>query len=144
VISRVKHRVEYIIRQILLSIKLGLFLRLLTCLFCQVGPLELLTPISRCLANLACARIANREQTILNDTKLWVALSRVPELGTVRFRRLEPHFGKLETVWNAGFRDLKAAELEDRPGQEIAVARNNSSLDDEMAALERAGVTAVT
>jgi len=57
---------------------------------------------------------------------------------------LEPHFGKLETVWNAGFRDLKAAELEDRPGQEIAVARNNSSLDDEMAALERAGVTAVT
>ena len=121
-ISRVKHRVEYIIRQILLSIKLGLFLRLLTRLICQVDPLELLTPISRCLANLACARIANREQTILNDTKLWVALSRVPELGAVRFRRLEPHFGKLETVCNASFRDLKAAGLEGRPGQEIVVA----------------------
>jgi len=57
---------------------------------------------------------------------------------------LEPHFGKLETVWNASFRDLKAAGLKDRPGQEIVVARNNSSLDDEMAGLERAGVTAVT
>lgn len=57
---------------------------------------------------------------------------------------MEPHFGKLETVWNASFRGLKAAGLEDRPGQEIVAARNNSSLDDEMAALERAGVTAVT
>ena len=55
---------------------------------------------------------------------------------------MEPHFGKLETVWNASFRGLKAAGLEDRPGQEIVAARNNSSLDDEMAALERAGVTA--
>ena len=67
----------------------------------------------------------------------------VPQLGIVRSRRLEPHFGKLETVWNASFRDLKAAGLEDRPGQEIVAARNNSSLDDEMAALESAGVTAV-
>ncbi|CUV01490.1 hypothetical protein MGWOODY_Clf2326 [hydrothermal vent metagenome] len=57
---------------------------------------------------------------------------------------MEPHFGKLETVWNASFRGLKAAGLEDRPGQEIVAGRNNSSLDDEMAALERAGVTAVT
>ena len=40
------------------------------------------------------------------DTKFWVALSRVPQLGTVRFRRLESHFGKLEHAWNASFSDL--------------------------------------
>ena len=78
------------------------------------------------------------------DTKYWVALSRVPQLGTVRFRRLESHFGKLENVWKASLKELKAAGLEDRPAQEIVAARNNSSPDDEMSALERAGVTAVT
>jgi DNA processing protein len=78
------------------------------------------------------------------DTKYWVALSRVPKLGTVRFRRLESHFGKLENVWKGSFNELKAAGLEDRPAQEIVAARNDSSPDDEMSALERARVTAVT
>ncbi|MCH8893867.1 MAG: DNA-processing protein DprA [Chloroflexi bacterium] len=84
------------------------------------------------------------EEIMSGDTKFWVALSRVPQLGTVRFRRLESYFGKLENVWNASFRELKAAGLEDRPARETVAARNNSSPDDEMAALERAGVTAVT
>ena len=79
-----------------------------------------------------------------NDTKFWVALSRVPQLGTVKFRRLVSYFGILENAWNAGFKELKAAGIEDKPAQEIVAAKNNSSPDDEMAALERAGVTAVT
>ena len=78
------------------------------------------------------------------DTKFWVALSRVPQLGIVRFRRLEAYFGKLENVWKASHKELKAAGLEDRPTQEILAARNNSSPDDEMAVLERAEVIAVT
>ena len=86
----------------------------------------------------------NSEEINREDTKFWVALSRVPQLGTVRFRRLESHFGKLENAWRASFDELNAAGLEDRPAQEIVAARNNSSPDDEMAALERADVTAVT
>ena len=78
------------------------------------------------------------------DTKFWVALSRAPQLGTVRFRRLESNFGDMESVWNASYNELRATGLEDRPAQEIVAARNNSSPDDEMAALERAEVTAVT
>ena len=78
------------------------------------------------------------------DTKYWVALSRVPQLGTVRFRRLESYFGSMENAWRAGFRELKAAGIEDRAAHEVVAARNNSSPDDEMAALERAEVTAVT
>ena len=84
------------------------------------------------------------EETNSNDTKFWVALSRIPQLGTVKFRRLESYFGKLENAWQAGFKELKAAGIEDRPAHEIVAARNNTSPDDEMAALERAGVTAVT
>lgn len=106
---------------------------------------------------LPCARIAIMEENMPNtsietsinasineETKFWVALSRVPQLGTVRFRRLEAYFGKLENVWKATYNELKAAGLEDRPANEILAARNNSSPDDEMAALERAEVTAVT
>ena len=44
----------------------------------------------------------------------------------------------------ASFGELKAAGIEDATAQEILAARNNSSPDDEMAALERAEVTAVT
>ena len=98
---------------------------------------------------LAYARIPGMEETTSEtikheDTKFWVALSRVPRLGTVRFRRLEAHFGKLENAWLASFGELKAAGIEDATAQEILAARNNSSPDDEMAALERAEVTAVT
>ncbi|PKB70820.1 MAG: DNA protecting protein DprA [SAR202 cluster bacterium Io17-Chloro-G6] len=81
---------------------------------------------------------------VSKDTKFWVALSRVPQLGTVRFRRLESHFGTLDNAWRASFNELRAAGLEDRPAREIVAARNNSSPDEEMAALERAEVTAVT
>ncbi len=65
-------------------------------------------------------------------------------MGALRFRRLEAHFSRLENAWNAGLNDLKAAGLEDRPAREVVAAKNNSSPDDEMSALERAGVTAVT
>jgi len=84
------------------------------------------------------------EEANSNDTKFWVALSRISQLGTVKFRRLESYFGKLENAWQGGFKELKAAGIEDRPAHKIVAARNNTSPDDEMAALERAGVTAVT
>lgn len=93
---------------------------------------------------LACAIIAIIEENTFEDTKFWVALSRIRQLGTVKFRQLESYFGKLENAWNAGMKEFKAAGIEDRPAQELVAAKNNSSPDDEMAALERAGVTAVT
>jgi DNA processing protein len=88
--------------------------------------------------------VTSTETSVNKDTKFWVALKRVPQLGTVRFRRLEAYFGKLENAWKASYNELKAAGLEDRPAQEVLAARNNPSPDDEMAALERSEVTAVT
>jgi predicted Rossmann fold nucleotide-binding protein DprA/Smf involved in DNA uptake len=96
------------------------------------------------LTILACAIIAIIEENTFEDTKFWVALSRIRQLGTVKFRQLESYFGKLENAWNAGMKEFKAAAIEDRPAQELVAAKNNSSPDDEMAALERAGVMAVT
>ncbi len=100
-------------------------------------PANLLAP-DLLLANFPYARIP-----VMEDIKYWVALNRVPQLGTVRFRRLEAHFGDLARAWKAGPEELRAAGIEERPGQEIAAARSRVSPDDEMERLARAGVEAL-
>ena len=77
----------------------------------------------------------------MNDIRFWAALNRIPQLGTVRFRRLEAFFGDLGTAWNAPVDHLRAAGLEERPALEIVAARNSFSPDDEMDSLARAGVS---
>jgi DNA processing protein len=76
--------------------------------------------------------------------KYWVALHKIPMLGTVRFRRLEAAFGDLANAWAAGPGDLKAAGLEARAASEIVAARSRFSPDEELDRLDRAEVKAVT
>ena len=90
------------------------------------------------LVNFPCARIPD-----MQDLKYWVALSRVTLLGSVRFRRLESHFGDLKNAWEAGPGELKAAGIEDAPIREIKDARENFSPDAEMEKLHRASVRAI-
>ncbi len=75
--------------------------------------------------------------------KYWVALSRTRLLGAVRCRRLEKRFGPAENVWRATLGEVKAAGIEDRVARKFIAARELVSPDDEMAALERAGVIAL-
>jgi DNA processing protein len=75
--------------------------------------------------------------------KYWIALNRVPQLGTVRFSRLEAYFGDLEHAWNASLDALRAAGLESRAASEIVAARSRISPDAEMEKLHRAGVKAI-
>ena len=79
----------------------------------------------------------------MEDVKFWVALNRVPLLGTVRFRRLESHFGDLRNAWEASPGELKAAGIEERPAREIVEARGRVTPDGEMERLKQAGVNAV-
>ena len=55
----------------------------------------------------------------MTDLKYWVAFSRVPHIGTVRFRRLEEHFGSLEQAWIAGSGELRAAGIDDKTVRSI-------------------------
>ena len=81
--------------------------------------------------------------TPANDLKYWVALSRLPQLGAVRFRRLEAYFGELEAAWRADGRQLQAAGLKEADVAELLTARAGISPDAELAALEKAGFSAV-
>lgn len=80
----------------------------------------------------------------MEDIKYWAALNRVPQLGTVRFRRLEAFFGPLGNAWTAGQADLKGAGIEDRVAREIVAARSRISPDGEIERLGRAGVNLAT
>ena len=76
----------------------------------------------------------------MDDIKYWVALSGVSLLGTVRFRRLEAHFGDLRHAWEASPAELKAAGIENGPAREILAARDTISPEAEQERLERASV----
>ena len=84
------------------------------------------------------ARIRNME-----DIKYWVALNRVPQLGTVRFRRLEARFASLQHAWEASPSELRAAGIEEKPAREVVAARSRISPDGEMERLSREGVEAI-
>jgi DNA processing protein len=79
----------------------------------------------------------------MDQMKYWVALHKIPLLGTVRFKRLEAYFGELSNAWTATSGELRAAGLENRIASEIVSARSHISPDDEMARLHQAGVKAV-
>ena len=80
----------------------------------------------------------------MEQVKFWVALSRVRNLGTTRFRKLEAFFSDPEHAWNAGPGELRAAGLDARTAAAVVDTRRTISPDAEMARLEEAGVRAVT
>ena len=74
----------------------------------------------------------------------WIALSRVPRLGSARFRLLESHFdGDLAAAWEAPARELRAAGVGRAVAQSIVSARESSSPDQELSRLRDAGVSAI-
>ncbi len=91
-----------------------------------------------CLPAKGCARIRN-----VDEIKYWVALNRVPQLGTIRFRRLEAYFGDLENAWSGSLSQLREAGIETRVATELEAVRTRISPDGEMERLARAGVKAV-
>lgn len=74
----------------------------------------------------------------------WVALTRVPRLGSARFRLLESFFqGDLSAAWEAPARELRAAGVGRAVAQAIVSARETSSPDQELSRLRDAGIAAI-
>lgn len=76
----------------------------------------------------------------MGDIKFWAAFSLIPQLGTVKFRRLEEYFGDLGNAWNASQGELRAAGIESRLAEDVVSARKGISPDGEMEKLDLAGV----
>ena len=83
--------------------------------------------------------------TLTDSLGYWIALSRVPRLGSARFRLLESFFdGDLSAAWQAPARELQAAGVGRAVAQSIVSARETSSPDQELSRLRDAGVSAIT
>ncbi len=80
----------------------------------------------------------------VEETKYWVAFSRIPAVGAVRFRRLLDAFGSLEAAWRATLADLKAAGLDQRALSSVSQIRPRLDPDAEMARLDSQDVRALT
>jgi DNA processing protein len=81
---------------------------------------------------------------MLHDTKYWVGFGRLSQVGSVRFERLERHFGLLERAWEADAAELTAAGIEAKVVTSIVKQRPTISLDAEMDRLARLGIDALT
>jgi DNA processing protein len=80
----------------------------------------------------------------MDDTKYWVAFSRMSAVGRARFERLENGFGTLEHAWDASLADLRAAGIEEKVATSIVSQRRSISPDAEMERLQRLGIEALT
>jgi len=78
------------------------------------------------------------------DLKYWLALSRIPGLGRVRYSLLENHFPSMEEAWRASASELKAAGLDGKLASRIVSERANVDPDAEMERLAKLNVTALT
>ncbi|MDQ3856502.1 MAG: DNA-processing protein DprA, partial [Chloroflexota bacterium] len=79
----------------------------------------------------------------MQDGPYWIAFSRINGVGAARARRLEAHFGSLESAWKADAFELKAAGLDDRSVGALIGARRGIDPVAELEKLSASGVKAV-
>ncbi len=79
-----------------------------------------------------------------NERRFWVALTRIPGLGRVRFALLEKRFGTLAGAWDAGLSELVDAGLDRKTAQAVVRRRPSIDPDAEMDRLRSEGIMALT
>ncbi len=84
------------------------------------------------------------DQPVPDETKYWVAFSRIPGLGAVRYQALLSRFGSLSRAWSASRTELRSAGLGDGTVRAIAAARPEIDPDAEMERLADRGVRVLT
>ena len=80
----------------------------------------------------------------MDEIKYWVAFTRVPAIGAIRFRLLQEAFGSVEEAWRASPEALTAAGLSQRVAASVAQLRPRLDPDAEMARLDTHGVRPIT
>lgn len=78
------------------------------------------------------------------DLPYWIAFSRIPGVGPVRFGLLESYFGDLGTAWRAPRSEFRHAGLDNRTVESIANRRSAIDPEAELALLERHHTRALT
>lgn len=72
------------------------------------------------------------------------AFNQIPQIGSVRLRRLLNYFPNLETAWQAGFADLKQAGLEEPVVFQVLEAKKSIAPHEEFEKLRRHNIKLLT
>ena len=81
---------------------------------------------------------------LIEEKAYWIAFSRVSGLGAARMQHLVRHFGSLGNAWQASDTEILFAGLPQAVADEIIRIRPRLDPFKELAALDRAGVSALT
>jgi DNA processing protein len=79
-----------------------------------------------------------------DELKYWVAFNRIAGIGRVRYEAMISAFGILSVAWSASRNDLRSAGLDQHATRLIADKRDEIDPDGEIAAIAKAGITALT
>ena len=79
----------------------------------------------------------------MDDLKYWVALNRIPGLGTARFASLEQAFPTMEDAWKASASEIRGL-LDRRTASSFLSRRSSVDPDAEIEHLDRSGVKVFT
>jgi DNA processing protein len=79
-----------------------------------------------------------------DELKYWVAFNRIAGIGRVRYEAMISAFGILSVAWSASRNDLRSAGLDQQATRLIADKRDEIDPDGEIAAIAKAGITALT
>ncbi|MBI3953748.1 MAG: DNA-protecting protein DprA [Chloroflexi bacterium] len=78
-----------------------------------------------------------------DDLKYWLAFSRIPSLGRVRFKRLTDYFADLAEAWRAPQAQLELAGLDRRTAEAVVAARSRIDPERELEQVQARGVRAL-
>jgi DNA processing protein len=79
------------------------------------------------------------------NLKYWLALNKIPNLGPVTIKKLWEHFGNIRAVWQAKAEEIWEVEgLNRSAGKAFLEHRDQVDLEDELAMVEKEGITVVT
>ncbi len=80
----------------------------------------------------------------MSDVRFWVAFNIVQGIGPVRLRALLDYFGDLETAWTASSAELARTGLNQRALANLAKAKAQLDLDQELEKIAQGGVRVLT
>jgi DNA processing protein len=80
-----------------------------------------------------------------NQLKYWLALNKIPVLGSIRIQKLIAAFGEVKRAWEAGAFELSGVEgIGSKLAYEIEAGRSQINLDEEIEKLEGSGISVLT
>jgi DNA processing protein len=80
----------------------------------------------------------------LTEVKYWIGFNIVSGIGPARFKLLVDHFDDLGRAWHASEAELRSAGLDRRSIESLLAARQQLSLDEELARVRKEGAQIIT